>query len=55
LSCEHVAKESNLVNALTRAERGQLASLLRKLLLGLPPVEGSTEPARSPSSRPRTA
>ncbi len=36
---EHVANESNLLSALSRAERQQLASLLRKLLLGLPPVQ----------------
>jgi len=52
---EHMANEHNLLSALTPAERGQLASLLRKLLLGLPPAEDPTEPARSPSSRPRTA
>ena len=50
---EHVANESNLLSALTRAERLQLASLLRKLLLGLPPVEDHAEPNPSPSSRQR--
>jgi DNA-binding MarR family transcriptional regulator len=40
---EHVANESNLLSALSRAERDQLASLLRKLLLGLPPVPDRAE------------
>jgi DNA-binding MarR family transcriptional regulator len=47
---EHVANEHNLLSALTPTERRQLASLLRKLLLGLPPVEDRAEPAPSLSS-----
>lgn len=50
---EHVANEHNLLSALTPTERRQLASLLRKLLLGLPPVEDRVEPAPSPSSSKR--
>ncbi len=46
----HVANESKLLSALTGAERRQLASLLRKLLLGLPPVEGRPELPRRPAA-----
>jgi DNA-binding MarR family transcriptional regulator len=45
---EHVANESNLLSALTPDERGQLAALLRKLLLGLPPVEDRAERRSAP-------
>ncbi len=56
----HLANESNLLGALNRTERRQLASLLRKLLLGLPPVQDhaeptpSREPTPSPPHRRRT-
>jgi DNA-binding MarR family transcriptional regulator len=36
---DHVATEARLLGALSSAERDQLAALLRKLLLGLPPAE----------------
>jgi DNA-binding MarR family transcriptional regulator len=36
---DHVAGEHRLLAALSPAERDQLAGLLRKLLLGLPPAE----------------
>jgi DNA-binding MarR family transcriptional regulator len=42
---EHVANEGNLLSALSPAERHQLASLLRKLLIGLPPVPDRARPA----------
>lgn len=47
---EHVANESNLLSALSPTERRQLASLLRKLLLGLPPVEQAGESRRAAGS-----
>jgi DNA-binding MarR family transcriptional regulator len=39
----HVANEHRLLQALTIAERSQLAGLLRKLLIGLPPIEPGRE------------
>lgn len=47
---DHVANEYRLLQALTPAERNQLAGLLRKMLLALPP----TEPGREPAARPAT-
>jgi hypothetical protein len=52
---EHVVNESNLLSALNRTKRLQLASLLRKLLLGLRPVQDHAEPAPSPPRGRRTA
>jgi DNA-binding MarR family transcriptional regulator len=37
---DHVANEQRIVEKLTRAEQRQLAGLLRKLQLGLPPLDG---------------
>ncbi len=45
---EHVANESTLLSALSHEERRRLASLLRKLLLGLPPVEDRELPVPLP-------
>lgn len=39
----HVANEHRLLQALTLAERNQLAGLLRKLLIGLPPIKPGRE------------
>jgi DNA-binding MarR family transcriptional regulator len=48
---EHVANEDHLLTALSRADRRQLASLLRKLLLGLPPVPDRRPDASWPTDR----
>ena len=57
----HLANERRLLEALSPEEREQLADLLRKLLLGLPPHQ--TSPSRQstsarptgPAARPRPA
>ncbi len=48
----HLANESNLLAALTRIERVELAALLRKLLLSL---EGPTKRSEMRASRPADA
>jgi DNA-binding MarR family transcriptional regulator len=37
---DHVANENRLLGGLSDMERHQLAALLRKLQIGLPPAEG---------------
>jgi DNA-binding MarR family transcriptional regulator len=44
---DHVANEHRQLQALTPAERDQLAGLLRKLLTGLPPTESGRGPGRA--------
>jgi DNA-binding MarR family transcriptional regulator len=51
---DHVANEHRLLQALTPAERDQLARLLRKLLLGLPPTEPGREPGRAADDASRS-
>jgi DNA-binding MarR family transcriptional regulator len=49
---DHVANEHRILGQLTKAEQRQLAVLLRKLQLGLPPVRRAGEPqtrSRKPS------
>lgn len=44
---DHVANERHLLQALTLSDRDQLAGLLRKLLIGLPPIQPGCEPGRA--------
>jgi DNA-binding MarR family transcriptional regulator len=47
----HLANEQRILSGLTAAERRQLADLLRKLRLTLPPLE-EEPPAEAPRARP---
>ena len=50
---DHVANEHRLLQALTLTERNQLARLLRKLALDLPPIEPDTNRPRGQRHRPQ--
>src|SRR5258706_10630269 len=50
---QHIAHEHRILSGLTREEQRQLADLLRKLLITLPPQEeGKRTPRAVPPSRP---
>ncbi|HEX9521123.1 MAG TPA: MarR family transcriptional regulator [Streptosporangiaceae bacterium] len=50
---QHMANEHRILSGLTREEQRQLADLLRKLLITLPPQEeGKRTPRAAPPSRP---
>jgi len=52
-SVTHMANEERILSGLTAAERRQLAGLLRKLSLTLPPPEGAVPAAAGHRARPR--
>jgi DNA-binding MarR family transcriptional regulator len=49
---QHMANEHRILSGLTREEQRQLAGLLRKLLITLPPQEGKRPPRAAPPSPP---
>ena len=52
-SVTHMANEERILSGLTAAERRQLAGLLRKLSLTLPPPEGDAPAAAGRRAQPR--
>jgi DNA-binding MarR family transcriptional regulator len=48
---KHMANERRVLSGLTAAERRQLAGLLRKLRITLPPLEEDEQPAARPRAR----
>jgi len=53
-SSPHLANERRILSGLTRQEQRQLAGLLRKLLLTLPPQEHKDVPSAGRRARPAT-